>query len=270
MSKKKSICITGGASGMGLETGLFFSRKGWLVGLVDRDLSLLNEAALLFDSDKVFIAQADVTSPENLKHAMNSFADFSGGRLDIMFNNAGIAPGGWFDEMDLLQMKQIIDINVIGVFNSILAALPLLKRTDNSLCLSTSSSCATFGHARRAAYTASKFAVKGLTESLSLEFERFGVRTADILPGCIDTPMLRRETAQGAGKPFDETMLENLPKEGAYRLVPASEIAEAAWSAYQDSQPIHFYVPPEVANADKLKGSDIGAAREEIKSFLFR
>ena len=68
MSQKKSICITGGASGMGLETGLFFSRKGWLVGLVDRDLSLLNEAALLFDSDKVFIAQADVTSPENLKN----------------------------------------------------------------------------------------------------------------------------------------------------------------------------------------------------------
>ena len=87
---------------MGLETGLFFSRKGWLVGLLDRDLSLLNEAALLFEADTVFINQADVTSPENLKHAMNSFGDFSGGQLDIMFNNAGIAPGGWFDEMDLL------------------------------------------------------------------------------------------------------------------------------------------------------------------------
>ena len=180
--------------------------------MVDRDLSLLNKAAKLFDSDKVFIAQADVTSPENLKHAMNSFADFSGGRLDIMFNNAGIAPGGWFDEMDLLQMKQIIDINVIGVFNSILAALPLLKRTDNSLCLSTSSSCATFGHARRAAYTASKFAVKGLTEALSLEFERFGVRTADILPGCIDTPMLRRETARERESPSMRQCLRTCQK----------------------------------------------------------
>ena len=46
MSEKKSICITGGASGMGLETGLFFSRKGWLVGLLDKDLALLNEAAI--------------------------------------------------------------------------------------------------------------------------------------------------------------------------------------------------------------------------------
>ena len=52
---------------MGLETGLFFARKGWLVGLLDRDLSLLNEAALLFDADTVFINQVDVTSPENLK-----------------------------------------------------------------------------------------------------------------------------------------------------------------------------------------------------------
>ena len=91
MNQKKCICITGGASGMGLETGLFFSRKGWLVGLLDRDLSLLNEAALLFAADTVFINQVDVTSPENLKHAMNSFGDFSGGQLDIMFNNAGIA-----------------------------------------------------------------------------------------------------------------------------------------------------------------------------------
>ena len=61
-------------------------------------------------------------------------------------------------------------------------------------------------------------------------------------------------------------MLENLPKEGAYRLMPPSAIAEAAWSAYQDSDPIHFYVPPRLPT-DKLQGFWTYAAREEIKSF---
>ncbi|MBA58912.1 MAG: short-chain dehydrogenase [Gammaproteobacteria bacterium] len=270
MKEKKSICITGGANGMGLETARYFSRKGWLVGLLDRDESTLKEVSTAFDINSVFTAVIDVTRAEDLNNAMEEFSVFTGGRMDIMFNNAGIAPGGWFDEMSLDEMRQILEVNVMGVFNSIRAALPLLKATPNSLCLSTSSSCATFGHARRAVYTASKFAVKGLTEALSLEFERFGIRTADILPGCIDTPLLRRETAKGAGRPFDESMLENLPQEGAYRLMPAISIAEAAWSAYEDSQPIHFYVPPEVGNTDKIKATDIGAAREEIRNFLFR
>ena len=146
--------------------------------------------------------------------------------MDILFNNAGIAPGGWFDEMELSVLEQTISVNVLGVIYGTRAALPFLKVTDNSLCISTSSSVATYGHARRVVYSASKFAVKGLTEALSLEFERFGIRVADVLPGCIDTPMLRRETARG--RPFHESMLDALPKAGlidSCRLVLSQKLS---------------------------------------------
>jgi NAD(P)-dependent dehydrogenase (short-subunit alcohol dehydrogenase family) len=128
---------------------------------------------------------------------------------------------------------------------------------------------ATYGHGLRAIYSASKFAVKGLTEALSLEFERFGIRTADVLPGCIDTPMLHEASAARSGRPFEKSMLNGLPATGAYRLMPASAIAEAVWSAYGNSDQIHFYVPEEVGDTDKLKAIDIAAAREETRAFLF-
>jgi hypothetical protein len=82
--------------------------------------------------------------------------------------------------------------------------------------------------------------------------------------------MLREETAKGAGRPFELSMLNGLPQSGAYRLMPATAIAEAVWSAYHDSDQIHFYVPEEVGDTDRVKALDIQAARAEIKSFLYR
>lgn len=269
MSDRKAIFITGGGGGMGLETGRYFADKGWLVGLVDLDEQILAEAAKDFKPDTIFTHKLDVTRESEFAPVMEAFSSFSGGRMDVMFNNAGIAPGGWFDEMPTETIRAIIEVNVMGVFYGIRAGLPLLKATDNALCISTSSSVATYGHALRAVYSASKFAVKGLTEALSLEFERFDIRTADVLPGCIDTPMLRRETAKGAGRPFEESMLDGLPKEGPYRLMPAVAIAEAVWAAYENSDQIHFYVPEEVGNTDRIKATDIQAARAEARSFLF-
>jgi NAD(P)-dependent dehydrogenase (short-subunit alcohol dehydrogenase family) len=120
----------------------------------------------------------------------------------------------------------------------------------------------------RAVYSASKSAVKGMTEALSLEFERFGVRTADVLPGCIDTPMLRNALAARTGRHFDESLFEGMPKNGAYRLMPVSAIAEAVWNAYC-TDTIHWYVPEEVGDIDRLKGTDFNAAREVTREFLF-
>ncbi len=261
MSEQKSIFITGGSGGMGLATGQRFAAEGWLVGLYDLDQAALDEATRQIDGD-VITGVLDVTDAD-------AFAARSGGRLDVMFNNAGIAPGGFFEQMDIETIRQIVDVNIMGVIHGIRAALPLLAKTDNSLCISTSSSCATYGHAMRSIYTASKFAVKGMTEALSLEFERLGVRTADVLPGCIDTPMLRRETAKGRGRPFEESMLDALPKEGAYRVMPVTAISDAVWAAYQDSEQIHFYVPEEVGDIDRRKGNDFQGAREETRDFLF-
>lgn len=264
-----AIFITGGAGGMGRATGQLFASHGWFVGLADMDTQGLSEARDAIGADQCFIAELDVTDPNQFDRVIKDFGKAAGGRLDVLFNNAGIAPGAWFDEMPLETMQKIIDINVNGVIYGIRAGLPLLRETPNSLCISTSSSVATHGHALRAVYSASKFAVKGLTEALSLEFDRFDIRCADVLPGCIDTPMLRNALAASAGRDFDPAMLDTLPKDGAYRLVPVSEIANAVWQAYNTQGQTHWYVPEEIGDIDRLVGTDFAAAREETREFLF-
>ncbi len=268
-TEQKSIFITGAAGGMGLATGRYFADRGWFVGLYDLDLERLAEAAAGFDPARVMHRRLDVTDEVDFAAAMAGFSERTGGRMDVMFNNAGIAPGGWFEDMSMVTIRRIIDINVLGVIIGTRAALPLLRQTPGSLCMSTSSSVATYGHAMRAVYSASKYAVKGLTEALSLEFERFGVRTADVLPGCIDTPMLRESLAGPTGEPFHEALFERLPREGAYRVMPVSAIAEAVWNAYHAGDVVHWYVPEEVGDIDRLRAVDLGAARQETRDFLF-
>jgi NAD(P)-dependent dehydrogenase (short-subunit alcohol dehydrogenase family) len=264
---QKSIFITGGGGGMGRATARKFADAGWFVGVFDIDEEGLEVIHKELGSENSMCGRLDVTSEEDFAQAMDSFSKRSGGRLDILFNNAGIAPGGWFGDMSSDLIRRIIDTNVMGVIYGTRAALPLLTKTENSISIAVSSVVATHGHGMRAIYSASKFAVKGLTEALSLEFARLGVRTADISPGCIDTPMLRNALAAPQGRPFDESMFESMAKEGPFRLVPASAIADAVWSAYHSTQ-VHWYVPEEVGDIDRLKGTDYDAAREQTRKFL--
>ena len=264
----RSIFITGGAGGMGLATARRFVDAGWLVGLYDSDSARVRAAAEAFPTDQVHAAELDITDEHAYASAVAAFGERTGGRMDILFNNAGIAPGGWFDEMPLSTMRQIIEVNVWGVIVGTRVALPLLRNTQRALVMSTASVVATHGHALRAVYSASKFAVRGLTEALSLEFERFGIRTADVLPGCIDTPMLRGSLSGEPDGAFDVRLFDNLPKEGAFRVMPASAIADAVWNAYHGDA-VHWYVPDEVGDIDRLKGTDYAAARESTRAFLF-
>lgn len=115
--------------------------------------------------------------------------------------------------------------------------------------LSTSSASAIFGTADLAVYSATKHAVKGLTEALAVEFADHGVRAADILPGVIDTAML-----PNGQKAF-------LPKKGMFRVLPAEAIADTVWAAYQGDK-VHWYVPSELADYDVEVTSRPEAARD--------
>ena len=175
------------------------------------------------------------------------------GKLDIIFNNAGITEGGFFEEIPYQNHMDIIKINIIGVVNGIYSAIELLKNTPNSLCISTSSSSGIMGMEMIATYSATKHAVKGLTESLSAEFVRFNSRAADILPGVIDTPMISKDIRQ------------NLPKSGIWRLISSDEIAKTVWKAY-NSNKIHWYVPEELENFEKEVVKNPEEAREILKA----
>ncbi|MEP0706948.1 MAG: SDR family oxidoreductase [Parvibaculum sp.] len=248
---RKSIFITGAASGMGLETARLFHSKGWFVGGYDVNGAGLAALEKELGAENCIVAKLDVTDKEAYDAAVASFGKATDGKMDLLYNNAGIGAGGLFADMDFAENMRVVQVNFIGVLNGIHAALPLLKATENSLCFTTSSSSATYGMPGIAVYSATKHAVKGLTEALSIEFRIIGVRAADVLPGLIDTPIL----PEGAAA--------NAPKEGMFRSIPPVEVAKVVWEAY-GSDKLHWYVPPELVELDKAAGNAPEMVREQI------
>ena len=253
MNKKKSIFITGAAGGMGSSTARLFKKNGWFVGCYDINESSLDELKSELGNEDIVYEQLDVTKKSQFEECLSNFSKNTNDTLDILFNNAGITEGGFFDEIPYENHIKIININVIGVINGIYSAASLLKNTENSLCISTSSSSGIMGMEMIATYSATKHAVKGLTESLSAEFSRFDTRVSDILPGVIDTPMISKE------------IRDHLPESGMWRLISSDEIAETVWASYH-SNDIHWYVPKELEDLEKFVANDPIKARDNLKN----
>lgn len=247
---RKSIFITGAASGMGRATAVLFAQQGWFVGAYDLDEAGLHRLEAEIGAQNGIFAPLDVTDPAGFQAAMDAFDAATGGTLDLMFSNAGIAVPGLFDEIAWDAIMRMVGVNFLGVMTGIRAALPLLRATPGSLCLVNASSSAIFGTAGIGVYSATKHAVRGLVEALSVEFKRFGVRAADLLPGLVDTPIL------------SAPMRAMAPPDGMWRLVPATEVAGIVWSAYH-SDVLHWYVPAELRDFHRDVVADPERVREE-------
>ena len=254
----KSVFITGPGSGMGREGAKLFHAKGWRVGAVDRcddGLATLKQELL---GDRLWTRAVDVTEKAALEGALADFcAGNTGGGLDMMWNNAGIGESGWFEDVPYEAAMRVVEVNFKAVLTGAYAALPYLKKTPGSLMFSTSSSSGTYGMPRIAVYSSTKHGVKGLTEALSVEWQRHGVRVADVLPGLIDTAILTTTTNHSddaAPTVSAEELRAGAPKKGMFRLMPATSVAEAAWQAYHNPKRLHWYVPKSIRLIDVLKG----------------
>lgn len=252
---RKSIVITGAASGMGLATARLFAAKGWFVGAYDVNAPALETLQDELGAENGVFEVLDVTDKDAFDAAIAAFGEATGGTLDIMFNNAGIGTGGLLDEQPWEEVLRIVQINFVAVMIGVRAAIPLLRNTPGSLCLINASSSAIFGTAGIPVYSATKHAVRGLTEALSIEFKRYGVRASDLLPGLIDTPLL------------SDTMREMAPAEGMWRLVHPAEIAETVWRAYAEDK-LHWYIPEELRDFHRQVVNEPEQVREERTALL--
>ena len=244
---RRAIFVTGAASGIGRATAALFAERGWFVGAADVDEAGL--AALAAETTIGAAVRLDVTDRDAFAAALNGFSEQAGGRLDILFNNAGVIASAPLDQATWEAVERLLRINLFGAMIGTQAALPLLKATPGSLVFSTCSASAVFGSANLAAYSASKQAIKGLTEALSIELKAHGVRAADVLPGIVDTAMLPPE------------MRPLLPPAGPWRLVSPREVAEVVWQAYGADR-IHWYVPEELKELHLMAVSDPEQARD--------
>ena len=254
----KAVFITGAGSGMGREGAKLFHANGWRVGVVDRNQDGLTTLRQELGDDRVWTRAVDVTDRAALDGALADFcAGNPGGGLDMMWNNAGIGESGWFEDVPYDAAMRVVDVNFKSVLTGAYGALPYLKKTPGSMMFSTSSSSGTYGMPRIAVYSSTKHAVKGLTEALSVEWHRHGVRVADVLPGLIDTAILTstaNHSEDGAAPMTAEQLRATAPKKGPFRLMPATSVAEAAWQAYHHPTRLHWYVPKSIRWIDLCKG----------------
>src|SRR6185312_6749731 len=165
--------------GIGRAGAEHFHARGWRVGATDRNADGLTSLAGALRRDRIWTRQVDVTDKSALDAALADFcADNTGGGLDMMWNNAGIGASGWFEDVPYDEAMRVVEVNFKGVLTGAYAALPYLKKAPGSLMFSTSSSSGTYGVPRLAVYSATKHGVKGLTEALSIEWQRHGLRVA--------------------------------------------------------------------------------------------
>lgn len=252
---RKTLFVTGAASGMGRATALLFAEKGWFVGAFDVNAEGLDSLEGEIGADNGHFAALDVTDKAAWDSAVARFGQATGDRLDLLFNNAGIGNGGLLDEQPWEEIEAVLKVNLYGPILGVRAGISLLKRTPGSLCLINASSSAIWGTAGIGIYSATKHAVRGLTEALSIELKRYGVRASDLLPGLIDTPLL------GDG------MRQMAPAEGMWRLVQPREVAETVWRAYHEDQ-VHWYIPPELREFHAQVVADPEGVREERTALM--
>ncbi len=190
MEDRKSIFITGAASGIGRETARLFAKKGWYVGISDVNSESLKKLESEITKGNCFSRVMDVTDPVSFQETVTAFSEKTGGKIDILFNNAGILRMGLNENIDLKDQHLIVDINIKGILNGVNASLPFLKKTPGARIISMCSTSSVYGLPELAVYSATKHAVCALTEAFDIELEKYGIRVCDIMAPYVATPMV--------------------------------------------------------------------------------
>jgi 3-oxoacyl-[acyl-carrier protein] reductase len=192
--KGKVALITGAGKGIGRSTAIELAKEGVNIGLIARteaDLKAVASELEAFDVQAAY-ATADVSSMEEVNAAVEHLHTKLGA-TDILINNAGIGKFGSFLELDPAEWKQIIDVNLMGVYYVTRAVLPQLIEKNGGDIINISSTAGQKGAPVTSAYSASKFGVLGLTESLALEVRKHNIRVTALTPSTVATELAYKE-----------------------------------------------------------------------------
>lgn len=225
MRDRKILFVTGAGSGIGREVARHFAAKGWFAGLTDVNEDGLAETAAMLGAENCWTHRLDVTDRAAWKDVIAAFAERTDGRLHLLFNNAGIGKGGPFQDMDPADIDRLVAINFTGVMNGTQAAFDLLRVSPGACILNTCSASGIYGSAGLSVYSATKFAVRGLTEAWDIEFAQHGIRARSLMPGFIDTNIL---SAVGEGS--NRSGKQRLQSAGI-EVSPVEIVGQAAWDA---------------------------------------
>jgi 3alpha(or 20beta)-hydroxysteroid dehydrogenase len=185
----KVALISGAARGQGEAEARLFVAEGARVVLGDVLDDLGKHVAADLGDDAVY-CHLDVTDPADWGAAVGA-ALSTFGRLDVLINNAGILRLGLIEDMPLDEFLAVVQVNQVGCWLGMKAAAPALKAAGGGAIVNTSSTSGLIGMPGLSAYTASKFAVRGMTKCAAMELGHFNIRVNSVHPGGIDTEMTR-------------------------------------------------------------------------------
>jgi len=227
----KTVLITGAAGGIGRATVALFAEKGWRVLGVDRA-----EFGDDFPGNGFFI-QADISRGEELEAIFAEAQEFTDS-LDALVNNAAMQIAKPLVETTVEEWDAVMAANLRSVFLGVKLAHPLLKNKDGGAVVNISSVHAIQTSANIAAYAASKGGLLALTRAMAIEFAPDNIRVNAILPGAVDTPMLRAGLGRGhVGHGDMQQRLDNLARRTVSGKVgKPEEIAQAIYFLADDEQ----------------------------------
>lgn len=219
--KGKVVVITGASSGIGEATAKKLAAEGAKVVVTARREDKLKALVSSLPNAEITYVVGDITNLSDVQSCVN-LAKEKYGRVDVLFNNAGIMPLSYLSKLHTEEWKQMVDVNINGVLNGIAAVLPIMQEQKSGQIITTSSIAGYKLFPGAAVYCGTKFAVRAIMEGLRVEEKANNIRTTVISPGSVDTELTNTITDKDI-----INWISSLPSEGKNDVLLSEDIADA-------------------------------------------
>jgi NAD(P)-dependent dehydrogenase (short-subunit alcohol dehydrogenase family) len=271
-TNQKVAIVTGSSTGIGYETSLALARDGFITYATMRNLSKAENIKSVATNEElpIRVKQLDVTDDASVENAMQVISSETGGRIDVLVNNAGYGLNGAFEDLAMDEIKAQYETNFFGLIRVTQAVLPTMRRRKSGTIVNISSGAGRFGFPSGSAYVSTKFAVEGLSESISYELEPFGIKVVIVEPGVIRTNfgngLVVAKKSQDPNSPYSQMMkkIANSFEELMKNSSSPDLVANVVLNAVKDENP----------NLRYLAGNDVeqwlGAKRNMSDEEFFK
>ncbi len=186
--KEKVVVVTGSSSGIGFETSLLLARNGFYTYATMRDTRKSEKIEEIANNEKLplKVLSMDVNNDDSVRNAIHKILDEKN-KIDILINNAGYGLFGALEDISIEEVKKQFDTNLFGAIRTIKEILPTMRKQRNGLIINVTSIAGVVGVPAECIYVSTKFALEGLSESISYELQPNGIKVILVEPGVINT-----------------------------------------------------------------------------------
>ena len=211
MEKQSIAVVTGSSTGIGFETSLLLARNGFYTYATMRDKLKTDKIEKIANKENLplEVLSMDVDNDDSVRNAIHKIIDEKK-KIDILVNNAGYGLFGALEDISIEEIKKQFETNLFGAIRTIKEVLPTMREQKNGIIINISSIAGVVGIPAECIYVSTKFALEGLTESISYELQPYGIKVVIIEPGVINTNFVPNIKFP---KPIDNKLQQSLFKE---------------------------------------------------------